>query len=301
MCQSYFYCLGNVSVIDLVGDDSDAIAHTLTTNEMKSLRVGQGRETFVTDVKGKTLGHGSFFRTDDGFRFIGAAGQSGRLRTHADRYIIREDCQLSLRDDDFVAIVFPDPGCLGLAELCHPSHADAVTTTIGSSLVSVYGVRWTGNQSCVAMVAAEAAESTTQALSASGMTAVDAAGFHRDRVSVGYPWYGVDLDEKNLPQEADRDESAISFTKGCYLGQETVARLDAMGQVQRKLVRWQITGDPPAAGVTLDADGKTVGRLTSVAEFADGRCEAIGFARRSHFVPGASAQGHGFTGTVLAE
>lgn len=300
MCQNHFYRLGHVSVLDLVGADAEAIAHTLTTNEVKSLQVGQGRETFVTDVKGKALGHGSFFRTEDGLRFIGAAGQSERLAAHADRYIIREDCQLMIRDAEFVAVALPDSDCIGLAELCHQAHADSITTTIGSSPASVHGVRWTGNQSCVALLAADAAESAIQSLSVSGKTELDSEAFHRDRVSFGYPWYGADLDEKNLPQEADRDDSAISFTKGCYLGQETIARLDALGQVQRKLVRWQIDGDLPAAGATLDADGKTVGRLTSIVMFDDGRCEAIGFARRSHFVPGAAAEGEGFTGTVLA-
>ena len=52
--------------------------------------------------------------------------------------------------------------------------------------------------------------------------------------------YGVDLDERRLPQEADRDELAISFTKGCYLGQETVARIDALGRVNWKLVTLKV-------------------------------------------------------------
>ena len=102
---------------------------------------------------------------------------------------------------------------------------------------------------------------------------------------------GVDLDESNLPQEADRDALAISFTKGCYLGQETVARLDALGQVQKKLVGWSITGAVPAAGDTVQCDEKTVGRLTSVADHGDGTASALGMARRSHFDVGARAAG----------
>ena len=133
----------------------------------------------------------------------------------------------------------------------------------------------------------------------------DEASFHCVRTLAGFPWYGVDLDETNLPQEADRDALAISFTKGCYLGQETVARLDALGQVQRKLVRWSITGGVPAAGATLVAGEKTVGRLTSVAADDRGGAIAIGFARRSHFEAGATAVGINpltsaeFTGTVI--
>ncbi|MGB1707484.1 MAG: YgfZ/GcvT domain-containing protein, partial [Rubripirellula sp.] len=115
--------------------------------------------------------------------------------------------------------------------------------------------------------------------------------FHEARVVAGFPWYGVDLDESNLPQEADRDSETISFTKGCYLGQETVARLDAMGQVQKKLVRWKITGGVPLAGASLSADEKKVARLTSVASTEQHGVLALGFARRSHFEAGATATG----------
>ena len=57
----------------------------------------------------------------------------------------------------------------------------------------------------------------------------------RGRIESGYPLWGVDFDAANLPQEIGRDREAICFTKGCYLGQETVARLDALGHVNRKL------------------------------------------------------------------
>ncbi len=125
------------------------------------------------------------------------------------------------------------------------------------------------------------------------------------------------MNDTNLPQEADRDEQSISFTKGCYLGQETVARLDALGQVQRKLVRWQLAiegskddaaGDfaieTPQVGLTLEVDGKPVARITSVSTAAKDESgntvyQAIGFARRSHFASGSVARGERVVGTVV--
>ncbi len=86
---------------------------------------------------------------------------------------------------------------------------------------------------------------------------------------------------------------------------EGVARLDALGQVQKKLVRWSISGGIPNTGATLVSGEKTVGRLTSVAADGQGGATAIGFARRSHFDPGATATGviestgAEFTGTVV--
>ncbi len=67
------------------------------------------------------------------------------------------------------------------------------------------------------------------------------------RIRNRWPVLGADYDDRNLPQELDRDASAISFHKGCYLGQETVARLDALGQVQKKLVRLLIKLSPDQA------------------------------------------------------
>jgi folate-binding protein YgfZ len=85
-------------------------------------------------------------------------------------------------------------------------------------------------------------------------------------LEAGWPWYGVDITEDNLPQEVNRNEQAISFTKGCYLGQETVARIDALGHVNRRLAGLRFDADDlPRPGLELRIDGKGVGTVTSAA------------------------------------
>jgi folate-binding protein YgfZ len=80
------------------------------------------------------------------------------------------------------------------------------------------------------------------------------------------PLFGVDFDEQNFPQEVGRDREAISFTKGCYLGQETVARIDALGHVNQRLVGVRFDGsDIPGAGTELAQEGANVGKVTSAA------------------------------------
>ena len=84
------------------------------------------------------------------------------------------------------------------------------------------------------------------------------------RVEAGSPLFGVDIASTNLPQEVGRDERAISFKKGCYLGQETVARLDALGRVNWRLAGLKLTGpDVPPVGTEIEGDGKIVARVTS--------------------------------------
>ena len=76
--------------------------------------------------------------------------------------------------------------------------------------------------------------------------------------------FGVDFDSANLPQEINRDRLAINFNKGCYLGQETVARIDALGHVNQKVVLLQFAGETlPAVGLELQVDGQGVGSVSS--------------------------------------
>jgi hypothetical protein len=90
--------------------------------------------------------------------------------------------------------------------------------------------------------------------------------FTAARVEAGVPLWGVDFDEQNFPQEVGRDRQAISFTKGCYLGQETVARIDALGHVNQRLVGVRfLGGDLPDPGAELSHAAKKVGRVTSAA------------------------------------
>jgi len=298
------YRLDQLSVVDVSGDDSNTIVHNLTTNEVHALGVGEGRETFITDVRGKTLGHVCLFKQEHGLRLIGPFGQSEAICSHIDRYTIREDATAEIRDPDYVGFVITPE----LAEQCGFECAEQTMLKSlpleNDASVTLHGVRWLGENSVLLCVRANQAETVLELMAAflpagdelrsadlKNLQIGNEAAFHAARVAAGFPWFGIDLDDSNLPQEADRDAETISFTKGCYLGQETVARLDAMGQVQKKLVRWKITGGVPAPNTSLSAEDKKVARLTSIASTEQHGVLAIGFARRSHFEAGASAAG----------
>lgn len=306
MSTPIFYRLDSVAVLDVMGADAGTIVHNVTTNEVKSLGVGDGRETFITDVRGKTLGHVCLFCEGDFLRMIGPAGQTERLAQHIDRYTIREDATPVIRDEDFVAFVLPSDAAQAIGVSTQRDDQPCKSTCkIGDSEVNVYGSRWLGDGTAVLLVPRVDEKQIFETLSSKSLTPGNESEFHGARTIAGFPWYGIDLDDSNLPQEADRDALAVSFTKGCYLGQETVARLDALGQVQRKLARWSISGEVPEVNSKLVAAEKTVGRLTSVATDGEGGTIAIGFARRSHFDAGATATGVSestgteFIGTVL--
>jgi folate-binding protein YgfZ len=89
------------------------------------------------------------------------------------------------------------------------------------------------------------------------------ADLERLRIEAGTPVYGREIDDRVLPAEAGLDERAISFTKGCYPGQEPIARQHYRGKVNRRLRVLELEGAPPAAETPVVLDGKDVGRVTS--------------------------------------
>src|SRR3954447_4595766 len=119
------------------------------------------------------------------------------------------------------------------------------------------------------------------------------------RIETGRPRYGIDLDDTVIPQEAGLNERAVSFTKGCYVGQETVARLHYRGKPNRHLRGLRLSGPVPA-GTPLRLGEREVGRLTSVA--ASPRFGDIGLALvRREAEPGAVLEaGDGVTAEVVA-
>jgi tRNA-modifying protein YgfZ len=112
--------------------------------------------------------------------------------------------------------------------------------------------------------AAEVTEAVRGALLAAGAIEVTEAAAELVRVESGRPRYGADLDENVIPQEAGLNERAVSFTKGCYVGQETVARLFYRGKPNRHLRGLKLSA-PVAPGTPLRLGEKEVGRVTSVA------------------------------------
>ncbi|EMI56634.1 aminomethyltransferase [Rhodopirellula sallentina SM41] len=345
-------------MLDLLGNDATAILHNLTTNEIKTLEPdGPGAESFITNVKGKCVGHALVYRTANGFRLIGASGQADAIATQMDKYTIREDAVPHIRDTEIASWLVVSDATAGLfenndvdsasllsrAELPMPSTAtkqdnetanppsltayrvpwaglavagspeaespEAESPEAGSEEASTANSGWRGTlilaDSSASLSTTDVAHAVADALQQprGALEVIDDANaesrFHQLRIAAGYPWHGVDFGDTHLPQEVRPEEETISFTKGCYLGQETIARLDALGQVQKKLVKWSLEGldgHTPEVDTKLFAGGeKPVGRLTSISDASppsgSDSLFALGFARRSHFDIGAEASG----------
>ena len=116
-------------------------------------------------------------------------------------------------------------------------------------------------------------------LDADEAATIDADELERRRIEAGVPRWGRELDDRVLPAEAGLEQTHISFTKGCYPGQEPIARLHYRGKANRALRVLELP-DVPEYDAELVLDGKVVGRVTSAARRPDGSVVALGYVRR---------------------
>jgi hypothetical protein len=310
-----FFEIGPLTFIELRGGDCHKVLNNLATADISPscFEPVEGgarriRESFFTDVKGRTVGHGLVLGHAEGLWMVGAAGQAERLITHWGKYVIREDCHFIDRSAEFHPFLIRDHAARRLAnELRLPltEELKSVEVTLGGIPVLVIQVRWSHQDELILLVKHNRAAilrdhlcgpiwtQTNKLASPTTETNALASGdlgqWELFRIRFGWPVFGKDITVTNLPQEIDRDRLAISFKKGCYLGQETIARLDALGQVQKKLMKWRIDRGEPHVGEKLILDGKEAGQITSVAFDPEaGNFVALVMTKRSHFDKGTA-------------
>ncbi|MGA2690131.1 MAG: glycine cleavage T C-terminal barrel domain-containing protein, partial [Candidatus Korobacteraceae bacterium] len=151
-------------------------------------------------------------------------------------------------------------------------------------------------------LAAEQADRVWDALTSVGAVPVGSDALEMYRIARGGPRYRIDLRERDLAQETGQ-EHALSFTKGCYIGQEIVERIRARGNVHRTFIGFEVQGEPPQPGTKVRANDKDVGEITSAARvpFPGGdRTLALGYLRREVATPGATVQIGNQSATVRA-
>jgi folate-binding protein YgfZ len=254
--------------VEMTGEDRAAFLHNLCTNQIRDLKPGAGCEAFLTNAQGHVLALINVFCHADKLVLETVPDQEAKILAQLDRYLIREKVELVGRSDAWAELLLAGPAAAALLESlgCElPSVLlDHRSAQIGEFAVDVRRVDITIGGGYLLRCDREQLVDLWLRLVGARATPCGAIAVDRARLEAGTPYYGPDITEKNLPQEIARDARAISFIKGCYIGQETVARIDALGHVNRTLVGVRFAADTvPAPGVELSVDGKTVGIVTS--------------------------------------
>jgi folate-binding protein YgfZ len=289
--------LMNWSRVTVAGADRVKFLNNFCTNDIRLLQPGDCCEAFFTNVKGKIVGHGLVVCRTDELVILGVPGQQTRLASHLERYVIREDVRLHDTTSDRGLILLAGGDAAGL-------RLDEFRSTDGLESIGLDVVNWNLVGSTFAVVLDFPSE---EALRIHAMLrdcgfALAGEAFDSARIEAGVPLFMVDFDEDSFPQEVNRDRQAISFTKGCYLGQETVARIDALGHVNQRLVGVRFFGGQiPKPGMDLSQAGKNVGRVTSAAWSPRLRAPlALAMVRREANTTGARLESAVGAGEVVA-
>jgi folate-binding protein YgfZ len=287
----------NWSRVTVSGADRAKFLNNFCTNDIKLLQPGDCCEAFFTNVKGKILGHGLVVCRTDQLVILGVPGQQTRLTSHLERYVIREDVRLHDTTADRSLLL------LAGGEAAGPRFDEFRSADgLGSNGLDVASWNLVGSAFAVVLDFPSEASLRIDAMLRDCGFALAGEAFDSARIEAGVPLFMVDFDEDNFPQEVNRDRQAISFTKGCYLGQETVARIDALGHVNQRLVGVRFFGDEiPAPGIELSQAGKKMGRVTSAAWSPRLKAPlALGTVRREANSPSTQLESAVGAGEVVA-
>lgn len=279
--------------VELTGEDRGGFLNRLCTNKVDRLAAGSGLETFLTDAKAHTLAHLFVFAEPDRMMLFSLGADSARIASHLDYYVIQEKVVVRDRSAERYVMLLAGPDAESLLRRLTSTelpgkHLDHASVEIAETPVSVRAVDLGGRTALLLSCELQSAAGVWKAIRAAGAGPCGCRAMDAVRIEAGWPVYGRDITEENLPQEVARDDRAISFNKGCYLGQETIARIDSRGHVNRVLVGLRFDGEEvPPRGAELSAQGQLVGKVTSAA-FSPrlGVAVGLGYVRREHNTPG---------------
>ena len=252
------------------GPDAAGFLQGQCTQDLRSLRPGQSAFALWLNPKGRILGESWVLKDQTDGWWLWSAHTSGEvLRARLEDFIIADDVTVQPEEKRWRQTTLAGPaaadwlrGALNGA----PAPEPGSWTPLGAGLLFAgrRGLSQTWEWLCPEAVISTAPHPPDD------IGLLTNEDLRTARIAAGVPAIPEEFGPQDLPQEAGLEAVAISFNKGCYLGQEVMARLHAMGQVRRRLVRIAGAGAAPAAGVELRQNEKRVGEIRAVTGSAEG-------------------------------
>jgi folate-binding protein YgfZ len=273
----------NVGVVDTsergavlaTGPDAWSYLQSLVSADLDPLGDGQGVHSLLLTPQGKLdvdfrllwVGDEVWLDCDPGF--------GEQLAASLLRFRIRVKCEVTDRTGEWGSVAVRGPNALDAASALDVQVPDAPHAHVPFEEAAVVRAPWPAGDGFDVVGPAATVATAAGRLSAAGVAACSTDAYEALRIEVGVPRQGYDLDEKTIPQEAFLELDAVSFSKGCFLGQELVCRIDTRGRVNRYLRRLTAIEDGrPPRGAEIVAGEKVVGTVTSSAPTG-----ALGYVR----------------------
>lgn len=294
------YDLGFRAKIALTGSDRVRWLNGMVTNNIRDLATGSGVYAFLLNPQGHILGDLYAYNRGEEIVIDTDCSQVEKILATFDHYIIMDDVEVTRLDS-------PDGGVRGYTTLgVAGPRAKEVLQAAGIEVpdakpLEIFEATCTCDCECTKCTAVHSEDAsyelwlnpgdvreTWDALVAKGATPVGFEALELRRILAGIPRYGIDIREKDLPQETEQVVRALNFSKGCYVGQEIVERIRSRGAVHRKFTGFVVQGEA-AIGSKIRAGDKEVGEITSSASvsiFGGVKTVALGYIRREAGTPG---------------
>ncbi len=300
----------------LAGTERKRFLHGQVTNNVNDLTPGQGCYAALTTAKGKMQSDLNIYCLPDELLLDFEPGLSATVIPRLEKYIIADDVQVADMADQYGMLSVQGPKAESIITnaglgLEMPASAFSFTSAKDSAGNEVYCMNQPRGRSTGfdLFVPALQLEQTAAKLLGSARNAGGRAcgwqALEMVRIEAGIPRFGADMDETNLPPETGIENRAISYSKGCYIGQEVIARIRTYGQVSKTLRRLTLAADLkelPKQGDKLFLDGKEAGYITSaLASPAFKANIALGYVRREYQQPGTELILHSAGGESLAK
>lgn len=251
------------------GPDATTFLQSLVSQDLDAIAVGTSGRTLLLQPQGKLLVDFYVLHVSaDEWWCVCEGGFGDKLASGLERFKIRVKVELRREPVAALAVRGVDVG-----DLAGPG-------------LHVVAVDWDGAPAFDAIGSGDVIAALGATLDA---PVIDADAYEQARIEAGVPRQGFDTDERTIPQEAGLELVAVSFTKGCFVGQELVCRIDSRGHVNRNLRRLRVPDGTLQRGDAVELDGRVVGEVTSVAGPV-----ALAMLRRevepgAHVAAGASA------------
>jgi folate-binding protein YgfZ len=296
--------------LSFTGPDRVRYLNAILTNNIKDLAAGHGIVSLLLNPQGHILAEIETYAFQDRLLGVSYAMIRERLLEWLDKYIIMDDVTLTDETPRYGTLALEGPKAAALvkevsgADLTKYEELSARGGKVGS--IPCFITKRSPGGVPGAEFFAESAK-----LPELWQVLLDAVRWHEGapmgyaalsatRLAQGVPWFGYDFGEKQIPHEAGLQDSHISYTKGCYTGQEIVERVRSRGQVNRQRAQLVFSGDVvPAADTLLTQDAKEVGQVTRAARIWDPpRILAMGYVRKESSAAGTTLHWSGGTATI---
>jgi folate-binding protein YgfZ len=299
-----------LAYLSFTGPDRVRYLNAILTNNIKDLQVGHGNSSLLLNPQGHILAEVETYALPESLFCLSYLMIRERLIEVIEKYIIMDDVTLTDESQRYGALALEGPKAaevvqeLAGIDLLALSELGRIETTFAAIPCWLKRRSPGGVAGCEFLVERAKLTNLWQLLSEGvrkhGGGPMGYAAMSARRLAQGVPWFGYDFGEKQIPHEAGLETSHISYTKGCYTGQEIVERVRSRGQVNRRRVDLIFDGgDVPAAGETLTVDGKEVGSVTraAVPSFLSDAI-GMGYVRKDHNAIGSQLSWSGGTAVV---